>query len=81
LGQVPDAVPIENALRAIGQGIGLLRICEWEIVGRIEMVHLVAPRVSGLGKAHVERDEPAADMRIGALEGDAATLVGVEAQM
>jgi hypothetical protein len=34
-----------------------------------------------LGEAHTERYEPAADVRIGALEGDAPPLVGIEPEM
>src|SRR5688572_21451801 len=62
---------VENTLRAIGQRIGLLRISEWEIVGGIEVVYLFAPCMAGLSESHIERDKPAADVRIGSLKGDA----------
>ena len=71
---------VEHALRAPGQRIALTRIGERKIIGRIEMVGLLAPCAHRLPEADIERHQPAADMRIGAVEGSSAALVGIEAE-
>ena len=59
---------VEHALRAAGQRIALARIGERKIIGRIEMVGLLAPGAHRLPEADIERHQAPADMRVGAVE-------------
>src|SRR5262249_28039104 len=51
-----------------------------EIVGRIEMIGLLAPGPRRLTKANVERHQPAADMRERAIEHAPSHLVAIESE-
>ena len=77
---VSRAAPVEQASRSLCQRVSLPRIGEREIVGRIEMIGLLAPRSHRLAKAKVERHEAAANMRKGAVENATSRLVTVEAE-
>ncbi len=69
---VRGVAPVEQALGSLSQRIGLTRIGEREIVGRIEMIGLLAPGAHGLAEANVQRHQAAADMRKCAIESEKA---------
>jgi hypothetical protein len=71
---------VKQAFRSLRQRVGLTRIGEGKIVGRIKMVALRAPGPHRLAKANVERHEAAPNMRKGAIEYAAPGLVTVEAE-
>ncbi len=77
---VRGVAPVEEASRSLSQRIGLARIGEGEIVGRIEMIGLLAPRAHGLAEPNVQRHQAAADMREGAVENTPARLVPIESE-
>ena len=72
--------PVKQASRSLRQWIGQARVGEREIVGRVEMIGLLAPGPHRLAKANVERHEPAANMREDAIEHATTRLVAVEAK-
>jgi hypothetical protein len=72
--------PVKQAARSLSQRIGLARIGEREIVGRIKMVGLLTPSPHGLAEPNVERHQAAANVWEGAVENAAPGLVSVEAK-
>src|SRR5262245_26528847 len=72
---------VENSLLTLRQRIGLLRVGERKVIARIKVVYLIAPGVARLGEANVQGDQATTDVWIGPLEGHAALLVGIEAEM
>src|SRR4029077_10816064 len=72
---------VENSLRALRQRIGLPRVGKGKVITGIKMVHLIAPGVPRLGEANIEGDQAATNVWVGALEGDAALLVGIKAKV
>jgi hypothetical protein len=45
------------------------------------MVHLITPGVPRLGEANIEGDQATTNVWVGALKGDAALLIGIEAKV